>query len=145
MNLPDSDAQQIKQFAAVKAHTGVAGSFDSAVRGEAALQIAHGVADGNVGAQPGIIAGMMMGVPVAPGAPTAGAAAAVPSQPVPSAAGPAHFCTQCGTAVPAGSHFCPSCGAAIAGSAVPASVPEVTARQAPGADPGRQAEEPPLS
>ena len=88
VNLPDSDAEQIKQFAAAKAYTGVAGSFDLAVRGEAALQIAHGVADGNVGAQPGIVAGMMMGVPVSPGAPTSAAAAPVPGQPAPSAARP---------------------------------------------------------
>jgi membrane protease subunit (stomatin/prohibitin family) len=76
VNLPDSDAEQIKQLAATKAYTGVAGSFDSAVRGEAALEIARGVSNGNVGAQPAVVAGMMMGVPVAPGAPVAPPAAA---------------------------------------------------------------------
>jgi membrane protease subunit (stomatin/prohibitin family) len=75
VNLPDSDAEQIKQLAATKAYTGVAGSFDSAVRGEAALEIAQGVANGNVGAQPAVVAGMMMGMPMAPGAPGAPAAA----------------------------------------------------------------------
>ena len=85
VNLPDSDAEQIKQLAATKAYTGVAGSFDGAVRGEAALEIAHGVANGNVGAQPAVVAGMMMGMPMAPGAPTApGAPAAAPS-PAPAA------------------------------------------------------------
>jgi membrane protease subunit (stomatin/prohibitin family) len=76
VNLPDSDAEQLKQLAATKAYTGVAGSFDSAVRGEAALEIAHGVSNGNVGAQPAVVAGMMMGLPVAPGAPQAAPAAA---------------------------------------------------------------------
>ena len=80
VNLPDADAQQIKQFAAAKAYTGVAGSFDRAVRGEAALEIAHGVVDGNVGAQPAIVAGMMMGVPVAPGATAAPAPAPAPDR-----------------------------------------------------------------
>jgi membrane protease subunit (stomatin/prohibitin family) len=75
VNLPDADAQQLKQFAAAKAYSSVAGSFDSGVRGVAALEIAHGISDGNVGAQPGIMAGMMMGVPVAPAAPTAGGSA----------------------------------------------------------------------
>ncbi len=126
VNLPDADAQQLKQFAAAKAYTGVAGSFDSAVRGEAALEIAQGVSDGNVGAQPGIVAGLMMGVPVAPGAPTANGAGAaqVPSIGSPVAGGTAHFCTQCGTAVPSGSHFCPNCGASVAAAGMPGSSPE---------------------
>jgi membrane protease subunit (stomatin/prohibitin family) len=86
VNLPDSDAQQIKQLAATRAYTGVAGSFDSAVRGEAALEIAQGVANGNVGGQPAVVAGMMMGMPMAPGAPASPApAAAPPAAPVPAA------------------------------------------------------------
>ena len=126
VSLPDADAQQLKQFAAAKAYTGVAGSFDSAVRGEAALEIAQGVSNGNVGAQPGIVAGMMMGVPVAPSAPTVGSppAAQVPSATDSGAGGPAHFCTQCGTAVPAGSRFCPSCGAPVAGAVAASIAPE---------------------
>jgi membrane protease subunit (stomatin/prohibitin family) len=129
VNLPDADAQQLKQFAATKAYSSVAGSFDSAVRGQAALEIAQGISSGNVGAQPGIMAGMMMGVPVAPAAPSSGgpalapaqasAAAAVASAPpsVPSAqpgeTAVAHFCSQCGRAVALGVHFCPNCGAPI--------------------------------
>jgi len=147
VNLPDSDAQEIKQFAAAKAYTGVAGSFDAAVRGEAALQIAHGVSDGNVGAQPGIMAGMMMGVPVAPGAPGYVAAPAAPGQPAqapaPAAVGSSSFCTQCGTAIPAGAHFCPRCGAAVTSAAAPVSVPEDVPSQAPAAGTGPQAETPP--
>ena len=133
VNLPDADAQQLKQFAAAKAYTGVAGSFDSAVRGEAALEIAQGVSDGNVGAQPGIVAGMMLGVPVAPGAPAAGTptGAQVPSVAAPGAAGAAHFCSQCGTAVPPGSRFCPSCGASIVGASAPASAPEAAPASVP--------------
>ena len=87
VNLPDSDAEQIKQLAATKAYTGVAGSFDGAVRGEAALEIAHGVANGNVGAQPAVVAGMMMGMPMAPGAPGAAPSPApAPSAPAAPAA-----------------------------------------------------------
>ena len=85
VNLPDADAQQLKQLAATKAYTQVAGSFDSAVRGEAALEIAQGVADGHVGAQPAVVAGMMMGVPVAAGA----APAAAPVAPAPAPTAPA--------------------------------------------------------
>ena len=103
VNLPDADAQQIKQLAAAKAYTNIAGSFESAVRGEAALEIAKGIADGNVSAQPGIMAGMMMGVPVSPGAPPTGPAPATPT-----ATG--HFCSQCGTALAAGARFCSNCG-----------------------------------
>jgi membrane protease subunit (stomatin/prohibitin family) len=123
VNLPDADAQQLKQLAATKAYAGIAGSFDSAVRGEAALEIAHGVASGNVGAQPGILAGMMMGVPVAPAAPSvvSAAPAAVNAQAGGSVAPPAqgetpavHFCGQCGGAIAPGSRFCSSCGAAVA-------------------------------
>ena len=126
VNLPDADAQQLKQLAAAKAYTGVAGSFDSAVRGEAALEIAQGVSNGNVGAQQGIVAGMMMGVPVVPGAPTASgpAAAQVPSVGAPGGGGAAHFCTQCGTAIPTGSRFCPNCGASVAAAGTPAESPE---------------------
>jgi len=149
VNLPDADAQQMKQFAAAKAYTGVAGSFDSAVRGEAALEIAQGVSNGNVGAQPGIVAGMMMGVPVAPAAPVAPVGPAVPTAaPAPTVGGPAvggqaHFCTQCGTAVPPGSRFCPSCGASVVGAdlatagagATPAQVPSAPIDTSPGESP----------
>jgi membrane protease subunit (stomatin/prohibitin family) len=135
VNLPEADAQQLKQLAATKAYTGVSGSFDSAVRGEATLEIAQGVANGNVGAQPALVAGMMMGVPVAPGAPAPAPAAAsvpatvqTPAGASPEAAAPAaaspeatsseaaspHFCAQCGTALSPGTHFCPNCGAAVA-------------------------------
>jgi membrane protease subunit (stomatin/prohibitin family) len=129
VNLPDADAHQLKQLAATKAYTAVAGSFDSAVRGQAALDIAHGVSDGNVGAQPGIVAGMMMGLPVAPAAGSAGAPPPAPapndagasSGPVVAQPGPgeaattpsAHFCSQCGTAIASGDRFCANCGAAI--------------------------------
>lgn len=116
VNLPDADAQQIKQLAAAKAYTNIAGSFESAVRGEAALEIAKGIADGNVSAQPGIMAGMMMGVPVSPGAPPAAppapsTPAAPPTPATPTAPTPAgHFCSQCGTALAAGARFCSNCG-----------------------------------
>jgi len=129
VNLPDADAQQLKQLAATKAYSGVAGSFDSAVRGQAALEIAQGISSGNVGAQPGIMAGMMMGIPVAPAASTsAGPAPAAAQAPAPAAVASAppsvpsaqpggtavaHFCSQCGTAVALGAHFCPNCGATI--------------------------------
>lgn len=131
VNLPDADAQQLKQFAATKAYSTLSGSFDGAVRAQAALEIAGGVANGNVGAQPGIVAGMLMGVPVAP-APTApsatptptvapatpAATAAAPPSPAPVASTPptasmANFCGQCGAKVAPGVHFCPNCGAAI--------------------------------
>jgi membrane protease subunit (stomatin/prohibitin family) len=128
-NLPAADAQQLKRFAATKAYSTVAGSFNAAVRGQAALQIAEGVAAGNVGAEPGIVAGMLMGVPVAPplassgehapgaGTSVAGAVGALAppsaaaSRPDPAAA--AHFCAQCGAAVAPGGHFCSNCGAAL--------------------------------
>jgi membrane protease subunit (stomatin/prohibitin family) len=132
VNLPDADAQQLKTFAATKAYSNLSGSFDSAVRGQAALEIAGGIASGNVGAQQGIVAGMMMGVPVAPPAPVAvpPAAPAAPTTPAapaalttPAAPAPgqaqaaetssAHFCGQCGAKVGPGMHFCPNCGAAV--------------------------------
>jgi membrane protease subunit (stomatin/prohibitin family) len=102
VNLPDADAQQLKQFAAAKAYSAVAGSFDAGVRGQAALQIAQGVAAGNVGAEPGIVAGMLMGLPVAPSLASAGPRSA---DPVPS-----HFCAQCGAAMAPGARFCSNCG-----------------------------------
>jgi membrane protease subunit (stomatin/prohibitin family) len=122
VNLPEADAQQLKQFAATKAYSGIAGSFESGVRGQAALQIAQGIAAGNVGAQPGILAGLVMGVPLAPSA-TSGSIA--PAGPPPSGAdragsaegsaqaATAHFCAQCGSAIAPGSHFCANCGAAL--------------------------------
>jgi membrane protease subunit (stomatin/prohibitin family) len=136
VNLPESDAQQLKQLAATKAYAGVAGSFDAAVRGRAALQIAEGIAAGNVGAAPAIVAGAMMGAPV--GVPQAPAPAAAPASPADAAApaassaetaapvspaqpaaaepGPSatpRFCAQCGSALSPGSHFCSNCGAPI--------------------------------
>ena len=125
VNLPDADAQQIKQLAAAKAYTGVAGSFESGVRGEATLDIAQGVAAGNVGAQPAIVAGMMLGTPVgtaAAGAAPAGSAAATPG---------AHFCSQCGTAIPTGAKFCPNCGVALAPTPAPAAEVPTTAGPTP--------------
>lgn len=128
VNLPDADAEALKRFAATKAYAAVAGSFDGAVRGQAALEIAGGIAAGHVGAQDGIVAGMMMGIPVAPGAaPSAPAAVAAAGSAAPApaegataggatataAAGP-HFCSQCGTALANGTHFCPNCGASVA-------------------------------
>jgi membrane protease subunit (stomatin/prohibitin family) len=139
VNLPEADAAQLKQLAATRAYTGVAGSFDSAVRGEAALEIAGGISNGNVGAQPGVVAGMMMGLPLAPAAaaPPAGvapqpppaamvSAAEAPATPVvASATAPAsttatpaaapHFCAKCGSALSPGDRFCPNCGGEIAG------------------------------
>ena len=100
VNLPDADAQELKQFAAAKAYKNVAGSFDAGVRGDAALEIAQGIASGHTGAQQGIVAGMMMGVPLAPGAPSNGApATAVAQAPVIAPAAPA---TVAGAAAPAG-------------------------------------------
>ena len=127
VNLPDEDKRQLKQLAATKAYTAIAGSFDSAVRGEAALEIAGGIADGNVGGQQGIVAGLMMGMPLAPGAggapsvaPSAAApaASAAPTEAAPVVAA-GHFCSQCGGALPPDVHFCPNCGAAVAAAAEP--------------------------
>ncbi len=125
VNLPDADAQQLKQLAATQAYSNMAGSFDAGVRGEAALQIAQGVGAGKVGAQEGIVAGMVMGLPMTPGAGAAGAAvgqlaqpgatagvAATATAPQPSAG--AHFCGQCGAAVAPGTKYCANCGSAIA-------------------------------
>ncbi|HWE13056.1 MAG TPA: SPFH domain-containing protein [Solirubrobacteraceae bacterium] len=110
VNLPDGDAQQLKQFAATRAYSSLSGSFDSAVRGQAALEIAGGIADGNVGAQQGVMAGMLMGVPLAPPAPSPApsAPAAVTGQDT-----TARFCSQCGTQVAPGTHFCANCGAPV--------------------------------
>ena len=117
VNLPDADAQQLKQFAATKAYSTLSGSFDGAVRAQAALEIAGGIANGNVGAQPGIVAGMMMGVPLAPAPAMAPAAATAASPPPATTARPAapaaNFCGQCGAKVALGMHFCPNCGVAI--------------------------------
>jgi membrane protease subunit (stomatin/prohibitin family) len=119
VNMPDADAQQLKQLAATKAYTSMAGSFDAGVRGEAALQIAHGVAAGNVGAQEGVVAGMIMGLPLAAGL---GAAAGAAAQTGPAAqatqpgAAAAHFCSDCGAAIVPGTNYCPKCGSAIAAS-----------------------------
>lgn len=115
VNLPDEDARQLKQLAATKAYSTLAGSFESGVRGQAALEIAGGVADGNVGAQPAVVAGMLMGMPIGPaGAPAAAPAAAPATASATATTTAAHFCTQCGAALTPGSHFCASCGAAVA-------------------------------
>jgi membrane protease subunit (stomatin/prohibitin family) len=116
VNLPEADAQQLKRFAATRAYSTLSGSFDSAVRGQAALEIAGGIANGNVGAQQGIVAGMLMGVPVAPAPPVApgpAPATAVDTSGGGIAAPAAHFCGQCGTKIGPSVHFCPNCGAAI--------------------------------
>jgi len=116
VNLPDADAEQLKQFAATKAYSTLSGSFDGAVRAQAALDIAGGIANGNVGAQQGIVAGMLMGVPVAPApamAPVTPAATAAPVASASPTAPAAHFCGQCGEKVALGMHFCPNCGTAI--------------------------------
>jgi len=136
VNLPEADAQQLKQLAATKAYTEVAGSFDSAVRGEAALEIAQGVADGQVGAQPAVVAGMMMGVPVgagaapaapqaAPAAPAAPAATPVPAPATPApvaSAAPQPTAAAAAATSPEQSlqpdpsphaHFCSQCGTAL--------------------------------
>jgi membrane protease subunit (stomatin/prohibitin family) len=121
VNVPDADAHALKQLAATKAYTGVAGSFDSAVRGEAALQIADGIASGRVNGQ-GIVAGMLMGVPGMTGlAPAAAPAAASnpATRPGTAHAAPAEtpaaarFCTACGAPVSAGAHFCAQCGSEV--------------------------------
>ncbi len=143
VNLPDADAQQIKQLAAAKAYTGVAGSFEGGVRGEATLDIAQGVAGGNVGAQPAIVAGMMLGTPVGSGAAAVPGPAAPAAGPAAAAAGTGspHFCSQCGTAIPAGARFCPNCGAALTPAAAPAE--QAPAEQAPAEQaPAEQAPEP---
>jgi membrane protease subunit (stomatin/prohibitin family) len=114
VNLSDADAQQLKQLAATKAYVGVSGSFDSAVRGQAALEIAQGVAEGHVDAQQGIVAGVMMGMPMAPAAAAQAPALASPSSaPAPAGAAGPHFCSQCGAALAEASHFCANCGAAL--------------------------------
>lgn len=121
VNLPDDDAAQLKKLAAAKAYTAVAGSFDSAVRAEATLDIAQGVADGNVGATPAVVAGMLMGItpppPPPPSAPVptpvpTPAPAAVPT-PADSSAPEVRFCPSCGTKVVPDAKFCVSCGAAL--------------------------------
>lgn len=117
VNLPEEDARQLKQLAATKAYTQMSGSFEAAVRGEAALNISEGVAEGNVGAQPGIMAGMMLGTPLAPAAPAAGSGApvAVPAAGAASS-GPAaaeRFCESCGQHVSADACFCSHCGHAL--------------------------------
>jgi membrane protease subunit (stomatin/prohibitin family) len=141
VNMPDADAQQLKQLAATKAYSNMAGSFEAGVRGQAALEIAQGVASGNVGAQGGVLAGMVMGLPMTPGtgavaapvgppaqsvaAAAVTAAPGAPAQPQAGAIAPpgtatqpvqesgAHFCSQCGAAVGPGTHYCPTCGSAI--------------------------------
>jgi membrane protease subunit (stomatin/prohibitin family) len=137
VNVGDEDAAQLKQLAATKAYTGLAGSFEQAVRAEAALEIARGVAGGKVASQDGLVAGVLLGAPVglAPGLatpagtspPAAAAAAAAPgAAPVaqaapiapdalgaPGAARGAGFCSACGHALPLQARFCPICGTAV--------------------------------
>ena len=120
VNLPDDDAARVKQLAQAKAFTGVAGSFGEYARGESMLQIAQGVEEGHVDAQPGMMVGMMMGA--APGgAATLGApgpcrrAAATPAG--------ARFCASCGAALPARARFCPACGTAVTTAVAPPAPP----------------------
>ncbi len=134
VNLPDADAQQLKQLAATKAYTQVAGSFEGAVRGEAALEIAQGVADGRVGSQPAIVAGMMMGAPVAPG--VAPAAAPAPSEaPAPTAAPQPQAAPAATATAPAPATPSIAPAASEPESAAPAAAPAVAA-------PFEQADEP---
>jgi membrane protease subunit (stomatin/prohibitin family) len=120
VNVPDADAHALKQFAATKAYTAMAGSFDSAVRGEAALEIADGIASGSVNGQ-GIVAGLLMGVPGVPAAAVPAATAAVVTEPVAQPVGPhaapaetaSLFCTACGAPLNTGAHFCARCGSAV--------------------------------
>lgn len=119
VNVDDKDADQLKQLAATKAYTGVAGDFTTAVRGQATLEIAHGVESGNVGATPAVIAAGIMGTPIGPGGPAPAPAGAAGAAPAPAsaptaAAGAAHFCSQCGAALSAGARFCSQCGASVA-------------------------------
>jgi membrane protease subunit (stomatin/prohibitin family) len=111
VNVPDADAHALKQLAATKAYTGMSGSFDSAVRGEAALAIADGVAAGHVDGQ-GLVASMLIGVPGMTGVT---GVPPVPSAPAgaPHAATAPRFCTACGTALGEGAHFCAQCGHAV--------------------------------
>jgi membrane protease subunit (stomatin/prohibitin family) len=117
VNLPDSDAEQLKTFAATKAYSSLSGSFDGAVRGQAALRIAEGIANGNVGAQPAIVAGMMLGAPLAPAANATPASvqapANAPAGPSSIAADSPHFCVQCGAALAQGNRFCANCGTQV--------------------------------
>ncbi len=121
VNVPDDDSRRLMDLAATDAYTRMAGSFDSAVRGEAALNISDAVASGNVGAQQGIVAGMLLGTPVSPGqtaAPTAAAPVAVQpaaaAQPAtgeqPTTAEQPRFCEQCGHALSSDARFCSACG-----------------------------------
>jgi membrane protease subunit (stomatin/prohibitin family) len=64
VNVDPTDVGRIKSLSGAVAFTKAAGgSFADGVRGEALLDIAAGVAAGNVGAMPAVVAGMMMGVP----------------------------------------------------------------------------------
>jgi membrane protease subunit (stomatin/prohibitin family) len=111
VNLPDADAHALKQLAATKAYTGMSGSFDSAVRGEAALAIADGVAAGHVDGQ-GLVASMLIGVPGMTGLTGMTVAPSAPAG-TQQAATAARFCTACGTALGEGAHFCAQCGHAV--------------------------------
>jgi len=113
VNLPEDDARQIKNFRATQAYTGVAGNFDSAVRGEATLEIAEGVADGNVGAIPAVVAGALVGSAMTPGAPAAPTSAPTQAQAVTDNES-ASFCTHCGEALTPGAEFCAHCGQPVA-------------------------------
>jgi membrane protease subunit (stomatin/prohibitin family) len=160
VNLPDEDAQQIKQLAAAKAYASAAGDFTAGVRGAAALQIAHGVEEGNVGAQPAIIAANLMGAPVtptpaggvAPPPVSGGPSPAGPSPAGPSPAGPdpagtaggaAHFCAQCGMAIPTGARFCPNCGTAVVHPDAVAASASAPPPPPPPADPPPPLDQPP--
>ncbi len=113
VNLPDADAERVKQLAQAKAFTGVAGSYDNYARGQSMLDIAQGVESGHVDAQPGMMVGMMLGA--APGTAAPGVGAPM-SAPAPSG----HFCPNCGAALVAGAHFCHNCGAALGSPSVAA-------------------------
>jgi membrane protease subunit (stomatin/prohibitin family) len=114
VNLPEEDARRLKNLAATSAYTRMSGSFDSAVRGEAALAIADGVAEGNVGADQGIVAGMLLGTPLSSGQ-TARPTADAPLAVQPAAAEQPAFCELCGHALSADAQFCSACGHQISG------------------------------
>jgi membrane protease subunit (stomatin/prohibitin family) len=115
VDLPDADAEQLKQFAATKPYSGPAGLFESGVHGAAALEIASGIANGHAGAQQGIVAGVMMNVPLTPPAAPGNGSAAPSNGSDASAAAPStvQLCSNCGKPVLSGAHFCSNCGAAV--------------------------------
>jgi membrane protease subunit (stomatin/prohibitin family) len=106
INVSEEDIEKIKQLSEAKAFTQVAGSYSDYAKGQAMIDIAKGVEQGNVGAQPGMMVGMMMGANGPSGTPI------VQPGPAASSAG-GRFCTNCGTAIQTGAKFCANCGTAL--------------------------------